>query len=46
MDMNILGAVASKSISKAVLTTDAKIVRSDVKAKKKMVARYVTKAKK
>ena len=45
MNINILGVVSSKTISKAVLTKDAKTVRDDVKAKKKMATRYSTKAK-
>ena len=39
MDMDILGAVASKNVSKAVLTGDAKVARHEVKARKKMAAR-------
>ena len=34
MDINILGVVSLKTISKAVVTKDAKTVRDDVKAKK------------
>ena len=34
MDINIVGVVSSKTISKAVVTKDAKTFRDDVKAKK------------
>ena len=44
MDMDILGAVASKNVSKAVLTGDAKVARHEVKARKKMAARQKQKA--
>lgn len=45
MDMDVLGAVASKNVSKAMLAGQAEVARHEVKSKKKMAMRVVMKGK-